>query len=129
MLACFCTGFANARVLTWNGGGDGFTWGDEQNWQNDMGQAPGAPPGASDDVEIPSMSQVEFNGPAEAAAIQVSDALLIVNSSLSLSDSATIDRLRLSGDLLIADTIMIQGASEWKAGGSSDPPRLRIREP
>ena len=115
-VAASCGRSLQAVQLMWTGGGDGFTWLDEDNWADDMGVAPAVPPGTSDDVVISSMAMVEVKGPAGAATLKVSDVLLKVLIELTITGSATVDRRQLHGDIINHDVLMIQGDSESKNG-------------
>ncbi|HBE70295.1 MAG TPA: hypothetical protein DDW52_19275, partial [Planctomycetaceae bacterium] len=117
-------------AVAWDGGGDGTSFGDADNWSNDQ------VPGISDDVTIGNVDNTPFEVQLTSGAtvnslnLAYEDATLFVlgNRQLTINDSSTIDAgtLRLAGGAKVTgigsltnkDQIVVEGNSTRITTGS-----------
>ncbi len=87
-------------ALTWDGGGDGVTWGDPLNWSNDL------VPGANDDVtlDVPGDLVVELNGFRTVNSLDNAE-------TINVSPVSGNTNLDLAGDSINRGTINLTSAT------------------
>ena len=90
----------------WDGGGDGFSWMDAQNWASDA-----LPTAASDvQIDVPSRDiQVRIAGLAQAATVDCLESLRLIGSGSLTTSTLTELNIYVAGDLTIDSGGSING--------------------
>ena len=103
VLALFIATTTSAQTVSWDGGGDGQTWGDPLNWN------PDAVPGPTDDVIISVLETnlaVVVTGNVTVQSVQCDESLILSNGTFTVTagQSSVAGTLTIaSGKTLIAD--------------------------
>lgn len=114
----------NDITAFWDGGGDGSSWHDAQNWSTN------AVPGAADRVLIdaPLATVVHSSGATSVTRLTTRTPLAISGGTLSIAEPSQIAALTLSGSGVLGGSsdITLVGSSTWSAGRIEGAGRLIV---
>ncbi|MEW6755080.1 MAG: FG-GAP-like repeat-containing protein, partial [Candidatus Latescibacterota bacterium] len=101
--------------VTWDGGGDGSTWGSAANWSGD------AVPGSTSSVVIGPAYTVAVSSSAAATSVACSGTLVLAaGGSLNVSDASDVANLSITGGTLTgAGDVTVGTALTWSSGTMS----------
>ncbi len=112
----------NDVTVFWDGGGDGVSWHDAQNWSANA--LPG--PGDRVLVDAPLVSVAHSSGSTSVARLTARSRIALSGGTLTVSESSSIAGLSLSGSGVLAGAgdLTLQGTSTWSAGRIEGAGRL-----
>src|SRR5712671_1068747 len=101
-----------AATIQWDGGGDGVSWSDQQNWAGDR------LPNATDDVLVSSATLIVHSNGADAVhSLKADSPLTLSGGSLSIELGAETTDFTLSGGTLTgAGQVTMKGTTNWTGG-------------
>ena len=107
----------HAAAIFWDGGGDGASWSDPNNWSTNT------LPGPSDDVTISvagNIAVAHSTGTTSINSLQCDEALVLSGGSLSIAAGSQIAVFTLSGGTLSGTgAVTVSGSMNWTGGTMS----------
>ena len=108
-------------VINWTGNGDGSSWFDQANWENNT------IPGSADDavINVESNPTIQIDGSVNVKSINSSENLKVIDGALNITNGLTLASGRsLTADGATASVLVngasnIDGASLYAANGGS----------